>query len=170
MVRKRPKNIMPAVLCVIIAVATLVVQTAVSGLIAVRGVAPVMLVTCAAVSAVYLGASGGTLMGGLCGLMMDALVPDVRVWIYTALLAVLCGIVGDVSAYANRSRMATSFFWSGAVLIAVGLMETLVFGVIRGGGALNCLVTAGIQTVYSLIFVVPFDFMFKGIERRREKE
>ena len=169
MVRKRPKNIMPAVLCVIIAVATLVVQTAVSGLIAVRGVAPAMLVTCAAVSAVYLGASGGALMGGLCGLMMDALVPDVRVWMYTALLAVLCGIVGDVSAYANRSRVATSFFWSGAVLIAVGLMETLVFGVIRGGGALNCLVTAGIQTVYSLIFVVPFDFMFKGIERRREK-
>lgn len=169
MIKKRPKNIMPAILCVIIAVGTFIVQTALSGLITVAGVAPAMLVTCAAVSAVYLGASGGALMGGLCGLLMDALVPDLRVWIYTAFLTVICGIVGNASAYANRSRMLTSFFWSGVVLIALGALEVLFFGVIRGGGALRCLITAGIQTVYSLIFVIPFDFMFKGVERRREK-
>ena len=157
MVRKRrSKRLISGLVYLLIGVVTLVVQSGVCPFIAIRGVMPSLLPVAAAVAAVYSGSAAAAMFGGLCGLFMDALVPGVGVWFYTALLAVVCGAAGEMSSRTTNGGVFSALFWSAVVLVVTGAVECLVFGVIRGGGAGECALRALWQGLYSLPFAVVF--------------
>jgi len=145
------------------ALVVMLLQSGLMPAIRIADVYPNLLAVAAAVAAVYADGPRGAWFGALCGLFLDALTPGVSVWFYTALLAICGGAVGQFSSETKHGGVFSSLFWSAAVLVVTGAAESLIFGVLGGRGLMPCLLIAGKQAVYSLVFAIPMNYIVRAL-------
>ncbi|MBQ6540662.1 MAG: rod shape-determining protein MreD [Oscillospiraceae bacterium] len=141
-----------------------VLQTTVFTRLKIFGTMPVLLPVAAAVIAVFEGGEAGAAYGLACGILCDLAFNQATVAM-TMVLTVVGAAVGILSDRLLEKGIITCLMCSlGALVITAGVQ---MFGLVvfRHAGLLRLVLTAIIQTVYSLIFVAPIYYLCRAIRR-----
>lgn len=141
-----------------------ILQAAVMPYLPVFGVCPVVL----PIAAVGTGLFEGSFRGGIFGLIAGMLC-DVSFNMPTVLFTVVLTIVGIITGVLAESIMARGFpsyfLCSLGALLLVGFCQCFSLIFFRDASAVTVVITLAGQTLYSIIFTIPFYFVSRAIGR-----
>lgn len=164
MLKRHSKNLLRAVLYVLLILAAYVFQATVFCEIPAWGAKPLLLPVAAAAAAMYGGRISGGVFGLIAGVMCDAALCRPAI-LFTLLLTVSGVIVGVLFETVLVRGFPSYFLCCAALLIISAFCQMFGLAFLHGQSIPALTATALCQTVYSLLFTVPTYWLARFIGR-----
>ena len=144
----------------------LIVQDMVLSHVTILGVRPMILPVAVTAVALFEGGVWGGVFGLCAGLLTDMNFSETTV-LFTVVLTVIGFLTGAMAQFVLNRRFFSYLFVSLAALLLTALCQMFRLLVFQGADPIRLLLTAGLQTLWSLPFCIPVYFPCRALARRK---
>lgn len=144
----------------------LMVQNMALSHVAILGVRPMILPVAVVAVALFEGGVWGGVFGLCAGLLTDMNFAETAV-LFTIVFTVIGFLTGMLAQFVLNRRFFSYLFISLAALILTAFCQMFQLLVFQGADPVRLLITAGLQTLWSLPFCIPVYFPCRALARRK---